>query len=326
MADTSFIEKLRMNNIFPPGGGGQGPFTAPDLSAGQMDPQKMRSMMDVILPSILSEKQKDRDLQIQLAQMQHQPSGLKDIGTHIAKEKPMTYSYGGMLDSMTPYQKASIQLEKDKLKQSGVLGQQKLSQSGQDVQTRIRRADIAQKIADGRATDEEKNEYILGQIEERGNQSRQSQTIRGEQAMEQIGARGNEARETTGMRGENQLANIAARIKGQQDVNAAKPTRPMLPTQSKVMEANAARELINTRPELAPFVKQNQDGTYSITPPGTGGWFSDAGPSEQQYEEIKSSLYPGNVPTKPAKSTTVAPTIKSTTVAPSKSKYKVMIE
>jgi len=61
----SFIDKLRMANIF----GGDKPFGMPDLSAGQINPQTIGVLLNQITPHQDIEREKDRQLQRDLAGM-----------------------------------------------------------------------------------------------------------------------------------------------------------------------------------------------------------------------------------------------------------------
>jgi len=107
-----------------------------------------------------------------------------------------------------------------------------------------------------RTTNEQKNEQTLGQIDERGNQSRLTkQTPSGNQT------------------GSN---------------------KPELPSQTRVRQVNKARELFNSRPDLRPFIKI-QGNDVQITPPGKNFFGSASGPTPAQYKEINDSIYAGTL-------------------------------
>lgn len=78
--------------------------------------------------------------------------------------------------------------------------------------------------------------------------------------------------------------------------------RPELPTQGRVREFTAARELFNTNPELRPFIKLNpQNNTFEIAEPkpptSFGGYtISKGGPTTEQFEAIKNAIYGGGSP------------------------------
>lgn len=84
----SFIEKLRMNGIFAPGGGrppGSTPFGMPTMGQGLDIPSLMASAQ----AGVTSENALERQHEIQLAQMQQQPR-LNEIAHKVAEpEKPM---------------------------------------------------------------------------------------------------------------------------------------------------------------------------------------------------------------------------------------------
>lgn len=148
----------------------------------------------------------------------------------------------------------------------------------------------------------------LEQIGARTAGQRDIQGLRGDQSMEQILTRGSQQTDLQNTRGEQSLAQIAARANEQRATNAAKPSTGMQPTQAKVLEANKARQLMNTNPELAPFLKDNGDGTYSVTPPGDGGWsdkFGGAKPTQDQFKQINSILYPSSGTAAPVKAGSV---------------------
>lgn len=173
-------------------------------------------------------------------------------------------------------------------------------------------------ISSGTLSDKEKIEITntgdLAEIEARGNIQKDIQRVRGTQALDQIGARvagqkdiqglrGDQAKELQGTKGDQSLAAIAARAAEQRKTNAARPQDNLLPSQSKILEANKARELINSNPELAPFLEKNQDGTYSVMAPGKESWYSigKTKPTEDQFKQINSILYPNSGTSSPVK-------------------------
>jgi len=119
----------------------------------------------------------------------------------------------------------------------------------------------------------------------------EKQTLIGKQKMEQIGAQGANARELQGIRGNQALEQIGKRVQGAKDVKSISSFHGELPTQTKVRQANTARELINTRPELGQFIHMNTDGTFTVDAPSEGT-FGHSGPTLEQYTAIRSALYP----------------------------------
>lgn len=65
-----------------------------------------------------------------------------------------------------------------------------------------------------------------------------------------------------------------------------------LPTQTKVRQYNLARELVNTRPDLAKHIRLGP-GTneFRISQPGKNFWGSATGPTEEQVAEIETAIY-----------------------------------
>jgi len=177
------------------------------------------------------------------------------------------------------------------------------------------RGDIQKDIQDTRG------QQGLAQVAARVAGQKDIQGTRGTQALEQIGARIAGDKDVQATRGEQSLAQIAARGNEQRTTQAARPVTGMQPTQAKVLESNTARQIINTRPDLAPFIKQNQDGTYTVEPPGEAGWLGNAKPTQAQFEEITKALYPKAGTTQPAKASTAQSANKIAPKAPAGWKY-----
>jgi hypothetical protein len=135
--------------------------------------------------------------------------------------------------------------------------------------------------------------------------------ILGDQHISEINARGDNATNLQSMRGNQALEQIAARVAGQKDVNASKPTRELPPTQQRVQQSMSAHELVNKHPELAKWVVFNGDGTFSVSKNAPANVAS----------EINSTIYPskpaGGTDKKSTTSTT-APAAKTTDMTPPK--------
>ena len=93
------------------------------------------------------------------------------------------------------------------------------------------------------------------------------------------------------IRGNQRLEEIGANIAGRKEIAGMTPDRSELPTQTRVRQTNAARELFNTDPELAKFVDIKPDGSFEIIPPSTTFWGSAKGPSLDQFNRIKNAIY-----------------------------------
>lgn len=73
--------------------------------------------------------------------------------------------------------------------------------------------------------------------------------------------------------------------------------KPESPSQTRVRQFNAARELANTRPELKKFIRIGSPGSsdFTITPPSEG-MFGHSGPTDAQYKEMQQLIYGGSAP------------------------------
>lgn len=114
-----------------------------------------------------------------------------------------------------------------------------------------------------------------------------------------------DAKETAGEKLEGvkqtgRLQSIAARTEGtlravrERNARTGAGSKPETPTQTRVRQFNAARELYNTRPELRGFIKLGRPGSndFVVTPPNPSAFFSsNRGPSAQQYKEIQDKVY-----------------------------------
>lgn len=108
----------------------------------------------------------------------------------------------------------------------------------------------------------------------------------------EIGVRANETRTTNEANSNNQHLNRLGEIEATGDqnrqTNKEKPTNNSA-TQQRIGYANKARELANSNPAFAPFIKMNGN-EFSITPPSTGGMFS-SGPDADTYHKINEAIY-----------------------------------
>jgi hypothetical protein len=117
------------------------------------------------------------------------------------------------------------------------------------------------------------------------------------QALERISATGEERRTTQAEGHEQDMDEIIARGEQARRTRATPSGgtgKDELPTQTRVRQFNAARELANTRPELKKFIKLGSPGSndFTVTPPGQG-FFGPTGPTKEQYEEIQGAIYSG---------------------------------
>ena len=142
-----------------------------------------------------------------------------------------------------------------------------------------------------------------------------------EQRQADIESRGNESRKTEGIKEENRQSDIASRGVESRRTKEVVPggskggvNKPETPTQTRVRQFNAARELLNSRPDLRPFIKLGSpsNNDFTVTPPGESRIWGHTGPTAEQYKQIQDKIYGATAPI-PASShgptnTPVAPT------------------
>lgn len=121
-----------------------------------------------------------------------------------------------------------------------------------------------------------------------------------DQRTDEIHTRGDETRETEGVKHTNRVGEIFARGDEARKTKSTPgggtgggSTKAELPTQTRIRQFNAARELWNSRPDLRPFIKLGRPGSndFSVTPPSNGGFFSTAGPTAEQHKAINDAIY-----------------------------------
>lgn len=324
---TSFVDKLRMNSIYPGEGQNPNPFGPPSNMGQGINLDEISNLMGRISPYITEENQKNRDFQMNMFKMQNPQ--LQNIGNQMAaqrlgmrgsmmpqsqQQQPMNY-VTNMPDQMSDYQKGMLDLGKQELIQKTKQQAGALTQKGdidqQKVDVSKSRSDISQQranvyefkarnpnikfivppgsgkvIAVNPTTGERIREFDTGALTKE-----EELQITGEQDIKEIEARTRGQKEIQGIRGNQALDQIGKRIQGQQDIQANKLVKEELPTQSRVRQQNAARELVNTRPDLAPFIKYNPDGSFEVTPPGNNWFGSPTGPNPQQLQEINDFIF-----------------------------------
>ena len=324
------------------------------MYAGDIGPPEMPELdINQVYNLVAQENDKERAHEMQ---MREPPimNRVQQIGNRIAPEQPKPNTQFNWPEPISPFQRESLNLKRDELRQRGTVESNKLDLNrdklesttqdkdrGRDIQQQ--RADIyAFKaknpnmvlretkggnytffnpqsgetvdtgVATGSLSEEDKLELMntnaIKQIDARGDVQRDLLKTRGEQgqalentrgnnALTQIGARiaGQERLQDT--RGNQSLAQIAARAAETRTTNAARPNRGELPNQTRGRQDNIAREL-SMDPVLGKFIKVNDDGSFTVTPPGDGGMFGSSGPTDEQYNQIKSRIFGNGQPTK----------------------------
>lgn len=342
----SFIDSLRMNGIFRPEGGGGNLLGPPDMNGGGIN---VGDVISQIMQARETGKMNDENRQYRMLNFQNDmnkrnnapkpPSALESIAGGMSG-KPMNtvvqYPDDDRRNSMrmTDYQRAMVENDKAKLAQSAQLAGLKDQNQDADRMIRQQRADTYSNMHD--LSDAEKLEIInrarRGDIEARGMIEAGLLETRGRQAMDR---QNDQQMFDAGMAGVNQqnaLARIAAEVAGRNNNADYKSGLSDVanPNFDRTANWNKAQQIINTRPELAPFITLGEGGQFNIQAPGTNFWGSATGPTKDQYDELNRIIYgnPAPLPTPPKKPTsTTLPANKNTdtTVKPT-SKYKVTIE
>ena len=322
--DTSFIQKLRMNGIFGNDANGLG---FPTYSNDQDFP----TLLNTAYSMITQEKEKDRQFQREMYNRQQQ-GYLQDIARQAREapdKKPMDVIYK---PSISEYQKATLGLKGQELAQRGELGQEKIDVSKTGMNINQQKANILdfKSKNPGLKTLMTKGGNVMlynpitGETHDTGVSTgtlneQDKLDLMSEHTMEQIGARGDIQKEVQGTKGEQNLSAIAAKVAGQKEVQAEKPVKPESATQDRVKQNNLARQLANSRPDLAQHIKFDPSGNFTVTPPPTS--YFGSGPTQEQYNEITSHIYgKGDITLKPE-----AKKKEPAKEAP-KSKYKVTVQ
>ena len=114
--------------------------------------------------------------------------------------------------------------------------------------------------------------------------------LQADDKMEQIHATGDERRKTVVTQGEEARKTKTTVGGGTLKPGTGPNGKPELPTQTRVRQFNAARELFNTHPEVQQFLKLGNND-FTLTPPSKNFFGQDSGPSQEQYDLMKKAIY-----------------------------------
>lgn len=290
---NSFPNRLRMNQIFPTDG--FNPLGPPSDEGFNID--EMSRIQNRIEPILMRRKKADQDHQINMLRMQQQGQ-LGNIANQalnknpVGPTKPMDVIY--QPNDPLAMKHRELNLKEKELKQRGDIAYRGLDIKQGD-------SDIRQQIANLRIPESEKlalmQKYGLQKIDATGQQNRLTEGVRQDGREQLLDTRGEQNKVIQGVKGQQQLTNIAAQVAGRTGINDAsiqgrvdaakikadaELNKPMIPTQARVAENLAARQLINTRPELAKFIQQDTNGNFTVVESGD--------PAIDAL--IKNSLYP----------------------------------
>lgn len=229
MADTDFVQRLRMNNIFP--SGSSNPFSAPTIGGGGGG-----GGIDHIMNSVINFRNQQRQMDADAEENRYyraKGDRLAEVARNAALNKQMMQSNTGPSgpngmplnvvlaqdpDKITAYQKAQLALSREK----NELGENKLNQAGQLGE---RKLDISQQRANTygsmhNLSDREKLDIVnrarAGDIQARGQLQQMIQEEQDDAAMDRTNVQQSGAtqrnRETIKGAGERNDATIAGGI------------------------------------------------------------------------------------------------------------------
>lgn len=299
---SSFIEQLRQNNLFTD----QNPNPLQPPNMNTFDPS---STFRNLFPLVAGERQKDRDLQLQLARMR-QPQ-LGNIGRSMMQpeQPPPNVVFDRRGDSADEFARDILNppergFKFQQLRQKRDIAEEGLDVKRGDQQIRQQRADVydfkaknpSMKFAFPKGGNILAINPLTGETHDTGMSTgtmteEDKQYLLGEQKQQEIGSRGAEAANVANIRNRGALEAVKARGEQTRQTNEAKPTKELLPTQQRAAQTNAARQLANTDPDLGKFVNINPDGTFNIEQPGTSFFGRPTGPTLDQFKQIQDKIY-----------------------------------
>lgn len=282
---ASFLDKLRNSNVFG------NPFDPPRQNPFELVDQFMR-----------------RNPQLNDIGQQVLDSGGNNGGRQVKplkQESPMDPIF--IDNSMTPYQKAQIDIRRDELSGRQNLGQGNLGvkSRGMDIQQqranandfKIKNPNHVMKVGpDGhlRAINPQTNEVT--DLGETGMGQQEIADMNQNNKLQQIGMQGWNAENLAG------INNTASMDRTKQTGLNAVTTKetpsgtPNIPSASDDTKRAQLKynQLINANPTYRKFVKLDADGMPQIVEPGGKSWFGlggDTGPTKDQYDEINNAIY-----------------------------------
>ncbi len=284
---ASFLDAIRMNSIYPsdtlgPPNPGLAP---PDFSMGAFNPMDAYKQ---IYPYLQAKHVQDRnEMQSDLAQTRQ--NRLYDIGTQMRlsgaqPNQPDVQQPNVKLAAPPPisdYQKGELAAKQAALQEKTGVDSSKMGNAQTDEGIKQQRANVYEYKAknpdhkiitpgDGHVyaiNPKDGSKIDLG-IDTLSNEDKLQ--IQGQQKIEQIDETGNQSRITEGVKNKDVLGQIGARVKGTEDINTKKGqiVKPDTSNQLKQREINNARELTNTRPDLAKAITFDDKGNFTVNTDG----------------------------------------------------------
>lgn len=276
-----FLDSLQKNNLFTDKN--PNPLQPPNM--GGFDPvNEFRNLFSLVA----SEKQKDRDLQLQLERLRHQPSGqINQVAHQALKPQPgetpnVVFDRRG--DSADTFVNNILNppergFKFQELAQKNNLANQGLDIKRGDQDIRQQRANVYEfksknpnmhivlpKGGNVLAINPQTGEAVDSGIPTGSLSDEDRINLQGTNNMNAIKERGSQNMNAIKERGSQNIKSIDERGSQNRQTQNEKPEKSMVPSQERTQQNNAARKLVNTRPDLAEFVTFDQQGNFSIDP------------------------------------------------------------
>ena len=292
-----FYDSLQLNGLFDR----QTPFGMPQLTTAV--PEKAFHM-------VRAAKQHDAIDEMRRAQAmqwENDERAKKNLALSQALEGPANQSGTNQMPvvmagppPISDYQRAQLNLERDKLSQNRDIQEARINLAEQSASKKLDEAskiELQDKLRRAQLDDQQASR--MDEIAARIAGAIQQQTMRGDQAinLEDKRQTGREVivDKNNTFRGEQGDKNRQNRIdvKNLGSTNSDK----LLPTQQRVQQFMRARQFATENPNLANFIQFGSDGnSFTVKPPGGGGFFGSAGPTPEQHKQISDYIFGTSTP------------------------------
>jgi hypothetical protein len=286
--DASFIQKLRMNNIFPAQGNPSPLIGMPNFYSGRPYYQPRQTGLQTISNSVINRPAKPlNESDVLMGDVNtpknviYKPSPMDEAGDKILNE-PLQQSqqktgFVVAKGDNTPVTEigegAGEPSELDKLKYGSKIVANNINQQKIDLAT-YKAKNPNMKFIISKGGNVQAFNPITGSGFDTGIDSgtlsdSDKQALITDRGMSEITAKGDQNIKAIGAKGDQNLKAIGARVAGQQDINSSKAsaaTKDLLPTQQGAQQRNAALQLKNTRPDLAQYITIQPNGQFAVDP------------------------------------------------------------
>ena len=287
--DQGFMQKLRMNNVFP--------------AEGRGNPNPLIGMPDFNYPRRRNDNGGYRPVS---KNKQNPNAGVLNFERGIKKPE--------VLERMnTAYDPP----ESDKIATRIAMGETPNEQTGRalalqgpknavaygNLAIKSRAQDLRERVESGRASDAEKHEYAKEILGIRGDQSMEQIDRRGEITGQQIDQRGAITDRQIETRGGQAMERLGQTLRSREGIASANrdaaANKPLLPSQEGNQQTNALRSIMLTNPRLSQYIVKSENGMLMVSPDAPAAIINEL--NEKVYGAANPgdiSLPAGNVATK----------------------------